>query len=116
MMCEHLTLSLVIKKTHWKILQHLDCLIFLTQTLFFAQCLVVFCNLHLSSVLQVISKDSPEEERAGEENPAETSVEVQLFDSPPMKITVPGDIPWNDPKFSEVVAQEALDRYKETSV
>lgn len=51
-----------------------------------------------------------------EKQPADTKVSVQLFDSPPMNFTVPGDIPWTDPKFSEVVAQEALDRYKETSV
>ncbi|XP_061742782.1 clusterin [Nerophis ophidion] len=46
----------------------------------------------------------------------DTSVSVKLFNSPPIKFNVPGDIPWNDPKFSEVVAQEALDRYKETTV
>ncbi|XP_040016161.1 clusterin [Gasterosteus aculeatus] len=49
-------------------------------------------------------------------HPGETNVSVQLFDSPPLKFSVPGEIPWNDPKFSEVVAQEALDRYKESSV
>uniref|UniRef100_A0A4W6FSV7 Clusterin n=1 Tax=Lates calcarifer TaxID=8187 RepID=A0A4W6FSV7_LATCA len=55
--------------------------------------------------------------KSGEEQqPGETAVSVQLFDSPPMNFSVPGDIPWTDPKFSEVVAQEALDRYKETSV
>ncbi|KAM6906123.1 clusterin isoform 1-T2 [Lycodopsis pacificus] len=48
--------------------------------------------------------------------PGETDVSVQLFDSPPVKFSVPRDIPWTDPKFSEVVAQEALDRYKEASV
>ncbi|XP_068564530.1 clusterin [Cebidichthys violaceus] len=48
--------------------------------------------------------------------PGETNVSVQLFDSPPLKFSVPRDIPWTDPKFSEVVAQEALDRYKESSV
>ncbi|KAM9839959.1 clusterin [Aulostomus maculatus] len=46
----------------------------------------------------------------------ETSVSVKLFDSPTMNFTVPGDIPWTDPKFSEVVAQRALDHYKDTSV
>uniref|UniRef100_UPI003AADDC3D clusterin n=1 Tax=Centroberyx gerrardi TaxID=166262 RepID=UPI003AADDC3D len=66
-------------------------------------------------VQTVISRDK--EEKAGEEKTAgDTNVSVQLFDSPPMTFTVPGDIPWSDPKFSEVVAQEALDRYKETSV
>ncbi|KAM4633164.1 clusterin [Polymixia lowei] len=57
------------------------------------------------------------EEKLGEEKKEEdTNVSVQLFDSPPMTFTVPGDIPWSDPKFSEVVAQEALDRYKETTI
>lgn len=56
--------------------------------------------------------------RAGEDSkePGDTNVSVQLFDAPPMTFTVPGDIPWTDPKFSEVVAQEALDRYKQTTV
>ncbi|XP_062406115.1 clusterin isoform X1 [Sardina pilchardus] len=56
--------------------------------------------------------------RGNEESkePDDTNVSVQLFDAPPMTFTVPGDIPWSDPKFSEVVAQEALDRFKETTV
>ncbi|XP_034018565.1 clusterin [Thalassophryne amazonica] len=61
------------------------------------------------SVQTVICKDS---EGDGED----TKVSVQLFDNPPMTFSVPGDIPWTDPKFSEVVAQEALDRYKDNSV
>lgn len=60
---------------------------------------------------QLNSRDT---EKSGD--PAETNVSVQLFDSPSMNFTVPGDIPWTDPKFSEVVAQRALDQYKETSV
>lgn len=66
-------------------------------------------------MLQVMCKDS-EKKVDGEEEPGETKVNVKLFDSPSMNFTVPSEIPWNDPKFSEVVAQEALDRYKETSV
>lgn len=62
----------------------------------------------------VISSDT--EEKTGDEKTGETNVSVQLFDSPAMNISVPGDIPWTDPKFSEVVAQEALERYKESSV
>ncbi|KAK9956757.1 hypothetical protein ABG768_014469 [Culter alburnus] len=50
------------------------------------------------------------------ENPADTKVSVKLFDGPDMSFTVPGEIPWSDPKFSEVVAQEALDRYKQNTV
>ncbi|XP_041831730.1 clusterin [Melanotaenia boesemani] len=63
----------------------------------------------------VMCRDNEEKEGV-EKEPTETNVSVQLFDSQPMNFTVPGDIPWTDPKFSEVVAQEALDRYKETSV
>nr|XP_019953002.1 PREDICTED: clusterin [Paralichthys olivaceus] len=63
----------------------------------------------------VISRD-PEEKPGEDKQPGETDVSLQLFDSPSMNFTVPGDIPWTDPKFSEVVAQEALDRYKETAV
>lgn len=50
------------------------------------------------------------------ESLADTKVSVRLFDGPDMSYTVPGDIPWSDPKFSEVVAQEALDRYKQNTV
>uniref|UniRef100_UPI0037E7745F clusterin n=1 Tax=Semicossyphus pulcher TaxID=241346 RepID=UPI0037E7745F len=64
----------------------------------------------------VISKDPEEKQGEPEKQPGDTKVSVQLFDSTPMNFSVPGDIPWTDPKFSEVVAQEALDRYKEISV
>ncbi|XP_059212691.1 clusterin [Centropristis striata] len=61
---------------------------------------------------------SDTEEKPGEEKkqPGETNVSVQLFDSPTMNISVPGEIPWTDPKFPEVVAKEALERYRESSV
>ncbi|XP_036405725.1 clusterin [Megalops cyprinoides] len=59
----------------------------------------------------VICKSSEDAQQTGD-----TNVSVQLFDSPPMTFTVPGDIPWSDPKFSEVVAQEALDRYKQNTI
>lgn len=72
-------------------------------------------NLLLFPVLQMISRDI-KEDPAGGKQPGETNVSVQLFDSPPMNFTVSGDIPWTDPKFSEVVAQAALDQYKESSV
>lgn len=64
----------------------------------------------------MICKDTDEKPEGEDSQPEETNVSVQLFDSPSMNFTVPGDIPWTDPKFSEVVAQEALDRYKEISV
>ncbi|XP_026779298.2 clusterin isoform X3 [Pangasianodon hypophthalmus] len=59
----------------------------------------------------IICKDT-----ADAEKPADTKVSVKLFDEPEMSFTVPGEIPWTDPKFSEVVAQEALDRYKQNTV
>ncbi|KAM8832115.1 clusterin [Spinachia spinachia] len=66
---------------------------------------------HLFRVQTVNSTNTDERNQ-----PGGTYVSVQLFDSPPLRFSVPSDIPWNDPKFSEVVAQEALDRYKESSV
>lgn len=68
------------------------------------------------SVLQVTCKEPEQDAASGDKQPGETSVSVQLFDSLPMNVTVPGDIPWSDPKFSEVVAQNALDRFKESSM
>ncbi|KAM9551815.1 clusterin-like isoform 1-T3 [Salvelinus alpinus] len=59
----------------------------------------------------VMSKDTEDPEK-----PGDTNVSIQLFDNPAMTFSVPGDIPWNDPKFSEVVAQQALDLYKQTTV
>ncbi|KAM4041636.1 clusterin [Anomaloglossus baeobatrachus] len=44
--------------------------------------------------------------------PSETTVTVILFDSDPFTFTVPGDIRIEDPKFAELVADEALKRFK----
>ncbi|KAM4902885.1 clusterin [Sylvia borin] len=64
-------------------------------------------------VTTVLSKaPNPEDPSA----PPDTQVTVQLFDSEPLELTVPGDIPWDDPKFMEVVAQQALQRFKENAV
>ncbi|NXF40961.1 CLUS protein, partial [Nyctibius bracteatus] len=45
--------------------------------------------------------------------PPDTQVTVQLFDSEPLSLTVPGDIPWDDPRFMELVAEQALRHYKQ---
>ncbi|NXI41102.1 CLUS protein, partial [Galbula dea] len=45
--------------------------------------------------------------------PPDTQVTVQLFDSEPLVLTVPGDISWNDPRFMEMVAEQALQHYKQ---
>lgn len=63
----------------------------------------------------MICRDPDDDSRTIVE-PEDTRVTVKLFDSPPMNFTVSGDIPWSDPKFSEVVAQAALDRYRENAV
>lgn len=66
--------------------------------------------------MQVICRDPDGNSTRTSVQPDDTKVTVKLFDSAPMNFTVSGDIPWSDPKFSEVVAQEALDRYRENSV
>ncbi|NXL93016.1 CLUS protein, partial [Alectura lathami] len=45
--------------------------------------------------------------------PGDTQVTVQLFDSEPLSLTVPGDISWDDPRFMEIVAEQALQHYKQ---
>ncbi|XP_062429325.1 clusterin [Rhea pennata] len=45
----------------------------------------------------------------------DTQVTVQLFDSEPLELTVPGDIAWDDPRFMELVAEQALQHYKQLS-
>ncbi|CAM5098180.1 unnamed protein product [Eretmochelys imbricata] len=66
--------------------------------------------LQVTTVLSKIPnrKDSP--------RPSDTQVTVQLFDSDPLSLTVPGEIPWDDPKFMEVVADEALKHYKQNAI
>ncbi|XP_041326523.1 clusterin, partial [Pyrgilauda ruficollis] len=49
-------------------------------------------------------------------SPPDTQVTVQLFDSEPLALTVPGDIPWDDPRFMESVAQQALQHFKENAI
>lgn len=69
-----------------------------------------------SPLLQVICMDPENNSARTTVQPEDTRVTVKLFDSEPMNFTVSGDIPWSDPKFSEVVAQAALDRFRENSV
>ncbi|NXS61955.1 CLUS protein, partial [Brachypteracias leptosomus] len=45
--------------------------------------------------------------------PPDTQVTVQLFDSEPLSLTIPGDISWDDPRFMEMVAEQALQHYKQ---
>lgn len=46
----------------------------------------------------------------------DTQVTVQIFDSEPLELTVPGEIPWSDPKFMDIVAEQALQHFKENAV
>lgn len=69
-----------------------------------------------SPLLQVNCRDPENNSARTTVQPEDTRVTVKLFDSEPMNFTVSADIPWSDPKFSEVVAQAALDRFRENSV
>ncbi|KAM8954368.1 clusterin [Pelodytes ibericus] len=44
--------------------------------------------------------------------PSDTTVTVNLFDNEPFTFTVPADVPVEDPTFGELVAEEALKRFK----
>lgn len=43
----------------------------------------------------------------------ETKVEVNILNSPPLVLSVPGELELQDPTFIEYVAQVALDKYKD---
>ncbi|OWK50525.1 Clusterin [Lonchura striata] len=72
-------------------------------------------SLGSDGVLQVTAVLSKAADPADPAAP-DTEVTVQLFDSEPLALTVPGHIPWDDPKFMEVVAEQALQRFKENAV
>lgn len=63
--------------------------------------------------LQVLSKAPNLEDPS---SPPDTQVTVQLFDSEPLSLTVPGDISWEDPRFMEIVAEQALQHYKQNTM
>lgn len=70
-----------------------------------------------SGFLQVTTVLSRAPDPADPADPApDTEVTVQLFGSEPLALTVPGDIPWDDPKFMELVAEQALRRFRENAV
>ncbi|XP_042300855.1 clusterin [Sceloporus undulatus] len=64
-------------------------------------------------VITVISKPA---NAADPSKPTDTQVTVQLFDSEPLTMTVPGDVPVEDPRFMELVAGEALREFKGNEV
>ncbi|XP_028928253.1 clusterin isoform X2 [Ornithorhynchus anatinus] len=63
-------------------------------------------------VTTLLSKSSNPEDPS---IPSDTEVVVHIFDSDPISLTIPGEIPWNDPKFMEMVAEEALRQYKQNA-
>lgn len=56
-----------------------------------------------------------EPESQDEENVSvkETKVEVNILNSPPLLLSVPGELGLQDPAFIQYVTQEALNNYKE---
>ncbi|KAE8605660.1 hypothetical protein XENTR_v10015268 [Xenopus tropicalis] len=50
------------------------------------------------------------------ESPSDTKVTVNVFDSDPITFALPGYISMDDPKFGELVAEEALKRFKAEAV
>lgn len=62
-----------------------------------------------SSTLQVAPKSH------GDQNVSvsETRVEVNILNSPPLILSVPGELEVQDPAFIQYVTQEALNNYKE---
>lgn len=62
-----------------------------------------------SSTLQVAPKSHDEQNVSV----SETTVEVNILNSPPLLLSVPGELELQDPTFIQYVTQEALNSYKE---
>ncbi|XP_012711368.2 clusterin-like protein 1 [Fundulus heteroclitus] len=60
-----------------------------------------------------ITMVAPESHDEQNMSATETKVEVNILDSPPLMLNIPGELELQDPAFIQVVAQEALDKYKE---
>uniref|UniRef100_UPI0035901D79 clusterin-like isoform X2 n=1 Tax=Myxine glutinosa TaxID=7769 RepID=UPI0035901D79 len=43
---------------------------------------------------------------------ADTEVTVNVLNSPDLVFTLPGELEWNDPKFAEILAARALEKYR----
>lgn len=63
------------------------------------------------STLQVAPK-SHDEQNVSEST---TQVEVTILNSPPLLLSVPGELELQDPAFIQYVTQEALSNYKDTA-
>lgn len=62
-----------------------------------------------SSTLQVAPKNHDEQNMSE----TETKVEVNILNSPPFILSIPGELELQDPAFIQYVAQEALNKYKD---
>lgn len=62
-----------------------------------------------SSTLQVAPKSHDEQNVSV----STTQVEVTILNSPPLLLSVPGELEVQDPAFIQYVAQEALSNYKD---
>ncbi|TNM98378.1 clusterin-like protein 1 [Takifugu flavidus] len=60
-------------------------------------------------ITKVVSKTQEEQNVSVNES----KVEVEIFNSPPLIVSVPGDLEMHDPAFIQYVTQEALNNYKE---
>ncbi|KAM4728238.1 clusterin-like protein 1 [Anableps anableps] len=60
-----------------------------------------------------ITMVAPESHDEQNMSATETKVEVNVLNSPPLMLNIPGELELHDPAFIQYVAQEALDKYKE---
>ncbi|PWA25184.1 hypothetical protein CCH79_00005472 [Gambusia affinis] len=60
-----------------------------------------------------ITMVAPESHEEQNMSATETKVEVNVLNSPPLTLNIPGELELHDPAFIQYVAQEALDKYKE---
>ncbi|XP_054856529.1 clusterin [Eublepharis macularius] len=66
--------------------------------------------------LQVTAVLSTSSSPVDSSQPSDTEVTVQLFDLEPQRLTVPGNITWQNPKFIEIVAEKALRSFRNNDV
>ncbi|KAM9350138.1 clusterin-like protein 1 [Symphorus nematophorus] len=60
-----------------------------------------------------ITRVAPESHDEQNLSVTETKVEVNILNSPPLILSIPGELELQDPAFIQYVAQEALSKYKE---
>ncbi|XP_072355590.1 clusterin [Scyliorhinus torazame] len=63
-------------------------------------------SFHVKAIMSRSANDGPSKD-------SETTVTVQIFDSPPLTFMVPGQNNLEDAEFSEMLAQQALKHYNE---